>query len=225
MGLLFSSKAAAVAAKELRSEFRRRYSLSALLLFLLTTIVFAAFSISGETASPKFASALYWIIMFFAGLAGLEKTFVAEFERSTVLFLKLYCPPSAIYFGKLFYNVIIAIALSLLSVPLFFLFIRSQSCVSPAMFLVVSLLGSCGLATASTIVSAIIARAGSRNALFPILAFPLLLPLLLIASDATQTTFYSAAADDFTENLALIVSYIGIVAPVSYLLFEFVWND
>jgi heme exporter protein B len=90
-------------------------------------------------------------------------------------------------------------------------------------------LGALGLAGATTLLSALIARAASQGPLLPVLAFPLLVPLLLTVIRITQRTLllggsagpWAASLDD----LVTLAGYAGAVITASVLLFDFVWND
>ncbi len=95
----------AVLKKELLSEFRTRYAISAILLFVLTTITMVVFATSGDVLSPEVAAGVLWIVMFFGAMTGLSKSFVSEEERGTSLYLKLVADSGAIYFGKLVFNI------------------------------------------------------------------------------------------------------------------------
>jgi len=88
------------------------------------------------------------------------------------------------------------------------------------------MLGSVGLAGATTLLAAIIARASNKGPLLPVLLFPLLVPLLLSVVRASRSALegglgFAGAQDD----LQVIVLFSGVVITAAVLLFEFVWTD
>jgi len=85
--------------------------------------------------------------------------------------------------------------------------------------------GSLGLAAVITITSAIVAKAGTRNALLPILSFPILLPLVMPGIGATLTAMAGLTIADVMPDLLLMISHTGIVVIVSALVFEVIWCD
>jgi heme exporter protein B len=87
------------------------------------------------------------------------------------------------------------------------------------------LVGSFGISASSTIISALIAKSSSKGALFPVLAFPLLLPILLLAIDATILSIVGASFDRIYADINMIIGYGGAVATASYLLFDFIYKD
>jgi len=89
-------------------------------------------------------------------------------------------------------------------------------------------LGGVGLAGASTFIAALIAQASSgKSALFFIVAFPILLPLLLIAVQGTIGAFDSSAFDQARSrsDLGLLTTYGIVMTTASFLLFEYIWHD
>ncbi len=84
------------------------------------------------------------------------------------------------------------------------------------------LLGGWGLAVVSTFLSALTARAGQKNVLFVIVAFPLVLPLLLTAIAATLA---AAKGGDAWTPLRVLIAYDGAASCAAYLLAEAAWED
>ena len=65
------------------------------------------------------------------------------------------------------------------------------------------------------------AQAQGRAALFPILAFPVLLPLLLLAVELTRGAVAGGAGEGVLTNLVL---YDAAMAVAGLMLFPLVWN-
>ncbi|NLN07781.1 MAG: heme ABC transporter permease CcmB [Firmicutes bacterium] len=216
------SRGLAIWCKDLRIEFRTRYAYSALLMFAFTTLVAVSFAVGGVVLDAGLAAALLWVILFFAAMAGLSRTFVQEEEAGTVTALKLAARPEPVFIGKYLFNVTLLFSLAVLVVPLFLVLIH-QTVAYPFPFLAVVLLGVAGLAGASTIVAAIVARAGTRGPLMTVLAFPILLPLLLGAICGTRTCFAGERA--VAADILFLFCYNGAALAVSLLLFPYVWDE
>ena len=215
----------AVLKKELLSEFRTRYAISAILLFVLTTITMVVFATSGDVLSPEVAAGVLWIVMFFGAMTGLSKSFVSEEERGTSLYLKLVADSGAIYFGKLVFNIMLSISLNAVAVILFFIFIGNINLTSPAIFVSSILMGSLAIATSTTIISALIAKANSKNALFPVLSFPIILPVIILGIQTTVQSFTGADFEEARNDFQLLFSYSGLMVLASYFLFDYVWKE
>ena len=217
--------AIAVFLKDWRSELRTRYAISALVMFVVTTISIILFSLGGEGASPEVLAGMLWVVIFFASMSGLARTFVMEEERGTGMTLQLMTPASAVFAGKLLFNLGLGAGLTLLTVGLYAIFINGFVVQTLSIFLLTIALGSIGLAVASTIIAAIIARANTKGTLYPVLSFPILLPLLMTVINATRLAADGAPLAEAKGEFQILISYIVVVTTVSSLLFEYIWKD
>jgi heme exporter protein B len=217
--------AVAVFLKDWRSELRTRYAISALVMFVVTTISIILFSLGGEGASPEVLAGMLWVVIFFASMSGLARTFVMEEERGTGMTLQLMTPASAVFAGKLLFNLALGAGLTLLTVGLYAVFINGFVVQTISIFLLTIALGSIGLAVASTIIAAIIARANTKGTLYPVLSFPILLPLLMTVISATRLAADGAPLAEAQGEFQILISYIVVVTTVSSLLFEYIWKD
>jgi heme exporter protein B len=218
------NRSAAIFIKELQSEARTRHAISAMLLFVVTAVVIAVFASGDEPPGERFAAGLLWMIIFFAAMVSLGRSFVSETERGTDLLLRISTTPGAVYFGKLLFNILLLVVLDGFGAALYLFMGELPPVGDPAIFSLALLLGSVGLAGAMTIISAIISRAGNKNALLPVLSFPIVFPLLLLAIETTEAAFGPPSAAG-ADNIGLMTAYCGIVITASYLLFDFVWEE
>jgi heme exporter protein B len=217
--------ASAVFLKDMHSELRTRYAISALLMFVLTTISVILFSLGSEGASRDALSGMFWVVVFFAAMSGLSRTFVMEEERGTSMTLQLTASPEAVYLGKLLFNVVLSLGLNAVTVVLYALFINGFVVGTFSIFLTTVVLGSIGLAAAATIIAAIIARANTKGTLYPVLSFPIVLPLLLTVINATRLAADGAFFQEAEGEFQVLISYIVVVLVVSFMLFDYVWKD
>jgi heme exporter protein B len=218
------SEAAAIFAKEWRCELRSRAALSTLALFAFTTLVVVSVSLGPIGVSRAKATAilpvLLWLILLFALAAGLPRAFVQEEEAKTAAALRLAATPSALYCGKLLFGLTLTALLELLITPLF-LGMTGLRVAAPWHLAGILAAGGFGLAAGSTLVAAIIGQAKTRGNLFAVLAFPVLLPLLLLAIELTQN-----AVAGLPPGVALpqLLLYDGSVTVAGLMLFPAVWN-
>jgi heme exporter protein B len=217
-------KAFAVYAKDLRLELRTRYALNAILMFGITTLAVVSFSLGQSGLSPKFLSALFWVIMFFSAMSGLAQVFIREEEAGTSLALKLTADPDAIYLGKLAFNLTLLITMTIIVTPLFFVFTDAPTA-NLLRFAAVLALGVIGLCGATTLVAAIIAKASVKGALFSVLSFPILMPLLITLVSASEKVFEGLAFGEISAEIQFLVAYAVVMITASVMLFKFVWQE
>lgn len=211
--------------KEVLSEFRTRYALNALLMFVVTTLSVILFSIGSESVSQEILCGILWIIIFFSSMSGLSRTFVSEEERGTVMTLHLIANPLSVYFGKLLYNFLLLTVLNIFTLILYLLMIPGFVINNYSIFVITIILGTFGLASASTIIAAIVAKANTKGTLFPVLAFPILLPLLMTLINATKLAVQGAILNEAFGEFRVLLSYSVVIIVISYLLFDFIWKD
>ncbi|MBI1806368.1 MAG: heme exporter protein CcmB [Ignavibacteria bacterium] len=211
--------------KEYRSEIRTRYALNALLMFVVTTLSMILFSIARENVSPEVLAGVLWVIIFFSTMSGLARTFVSEEERGTVLTLQLIARPLTIYIGKLFFNFLLLASINVVTVALYLVLITNFSVQSYSIFALTLILGTLGLAAATTILAAIIAKAHSKGTLFPVICFPILLPLLITVIAATQKAVEGVPFEEASGLFRALIAYIIVIGAVSYILFDYIWKD
>lgn len=214
----------AVYSKDLRLEFRTRYAINAILMFGITTLTMVSYSLGQSGLPAELLAALFWIIMFFSAMSGLAQVFIREEESGTALVLKLTADPDSIYIGKLLFNLTLLSIMTLIITPVFFIFTDAPTDNLP-LFLLVLFLGVIGLCGATTLVASIIAKASVKGALFAVLSFPILMPVLLVLVGATEKVFRAASFSDIASELQFLVAYPVVMITLSILLFKFVWQE
>lgn len=218
----------AVFVKDVLSELRTRYALNALLLFAASSAV--AVSLGAQFMGTRrddetllLQSALLWIALLFAALNGLSRSFVQEEETRTALALRLAAAPVAVYVGKLLFNLVLLVALDAVTSLLFIVFVRVEIG-NIGLFIALLAAGSLSLATATTILAAIIAKASFKSALFAVLAFPLIVPNLIIAIRGTALALAGAPWADGAIALRTLLAYAVATFVTSLFLFRTVWE-
>ncbi len=209
--------------KDLTCEMRSAAASTAVGMFAVVTLAVVSYGVGQAPLEPVVQSGLLWTVLFFASSVGLSRTFVKEEETRTAIALRLSATPSVVFGGKLFFNCVLMLALSVILVPLFIVFF-SVELLSPGLFILNIVLGVLGLSGASTIVAAIISRARVKGPLFGALAFPILMPLLLLAVPGTAMALEGAVWDQASSNLMGLLGFTGAMITVSFFLFDPVWE-
>jgi heme exporter protein B len=220
----WAAKVVAVAHKDIVSEFRTRYALNAILMFALATLTIISFAVGALDVSKEVMASLFWIILFFSAMSGLSQVFVKEEESGTAMILKLSSEGSVIFFGKALFNLFLLAILSALIIPLFIILLKTAP-ENWGVFAMGVILGNIGLAGATTIIAAIISKATVKGALFAVLSFPTLMPLLIAAIEITKVAFLGENAETAYSAMQLIIAYDVVMTTVSFLLFDFVWRQ
>jgi heme exporter protein B len=174
----------AIVAKDLRLLWRQRVGWASAGAFAgITVITFSfAFDLATADVTPLLPGVL-WVTFLFAGIIASGHSFTEEVEEGTFDALMMApVPRSALYLGKAIGNLIallvIEVAVLGLGTILF-----NRTLLTPEL-LAITLIGTVGYVALSTLLSTM-GSVHSRAVLLPVLALPLLVPLLLAAVRAS----------------------------------------
>jgi heme exporter protein B len=165
-----------------------------------------------------------WIVIFFSASSGLSRIFVKEEEKETASALKLSTDSTSVIIGKLLFNLTLTFFLTII-ILILFIAITDYQIKNLTAFLLIMVLGNIGLVVATTIIAAIISKANSKGTLYPVLSFPILLPLLITVISATKLASIGVETDKLAGEIQILISYCIVVTAASLLLFRFIWED
>jgi len=218
---LFGSRCEQVAAivqKDFLIGLRRRATFAAMMMFSLTAVAALSLSTSGMFVEPKLLAALFWVVIFFAASAGISGTFDDEAQAGTLPTLKLYADAQAVLFGKMAGVLLSLVALSTFVLPIFL--ILFDAAVEKFFLLLATLLaGLIGLSAAGTLTAALTTSATVKGGLFPILLFPVTLPIFLPSIVLTEAALTGAAFD--VSSLVVIAAFDAILILASSILYDY----
>ncbi len=218
-------KAIGIFKKDWDSELRTRYAINALAMFILVTLSVILFSVGQQSLTGELTGGLLWVVIFFSAMSGLSRVFVSEEERGTSLTLHLIAKPATIFSGKLIFNLLLVFLMNLVIFFLFLSFFDSFTIENYSIIVLSFFFGNIGIAIASTIIAAIISKASAKGTLYPVLSFPILLPLILILIELTDYAIVGASLNEAFVDIAILIIYDIIMLTASYMLFDFIWND
>ncbi len=208
--------------KELSLELRQRNALNGILLYVISTVFIAYLSFK-HVIDPPTWNALFWIILLFASVNAVSKSFLQE-NKGRLLYLYTLASPRSVITAKILYNMALVALLSLLNFACYSLFI-GNSVQDITLFLIVLLLGSAGLASVLAMVSAIASKTNNSTGLMAVLSFPILIPLLLTLIKASKNAVDGL---DWSVSYSLLIVLVALnllVFALAYLLFPYLWKD
>ncbi len=209
--------------KDLHLEFRSRYAINAIFLFAVTTLMAISFSVGPLQLRSELLAALLWVILFFSSMSGLAHIFVREEEQQTADTLRLVTTPNAVFLGKWFFNIILLLSLEVVIIPVF-IAMMGVKVGNVAVFLLIIIIGSVGLASIATLIAAIISQASAKGALFAVLSFPVSLPVLISGIHGTRLALDGGIFAECLSDIQILFSFSVVILTLSLLLFEFIWR-
>lgn len=217
----------AVLYKEIILEWKQKYALNGLLLYVACMIVVITLSFMDKAQvinlSPLTWSVLFWLILLFVAIHVVAKSFIGE-QDGQLLYLYGLANPVAVFLAKMLYNSVLLIIIGMIS-GFFYLLLTQQNVQNTGLFLLTIASGGFALAANMTLVSAIASKAENKNVLLAVLSFPLTIPVLINVIKLTRQALEGFTLAD-NLNRVLMVTGIGIVLSlVSLILFPFIWRD
>lgn len=200
---------------------RNKYALGGILLYVVSTVFISYLSFK-KIIDPATWNALFWIILLFASINAIAKSFISE-TKGRLLYLYTLTSPQAVIISKIIYNSLLLTALAGLCLTVYSVFIGNIIQDTP-LFLITLLLGSFGFASLLTMVSAIASKANNNFTLMAILSFPILVPLLIVLIKLSKNAIDGLEHWDINFLLVLMLLNVIIIA-LSYLLFRYLWRD
>lgn len=202
-------------------EWRTRYALSGIVLYVLATIVLVYSALID--IQPQVWNAIFWVIILFAAVSAIVKSFVQE-SQSRQLYYYTLVHPLALLLAKMIYNTSLLFVLSLLSWAMLGL-LSGNPVKDTGLFLLALFLGSMGLSIAFTFVSAISAKAQNSATLMAVLGFPVIIPILLTLIKISANALRLIQDTSIMNDLLILVAINLMLLSVAILLYPFLWRD
>ncbi len=207
--------------KELRLEWRQRFAIGGLVLYALSMVVVIALSFTGAISSDVW-NILFWIIVLFSGINVVAKSFHTD-SKGQMLYLYTWVHPVSIILAKTFYNALLLLIISIITVSLFATLAQIQIIRFPWL-LGLCVLGSISLAANLTLVSAIASGAQNRSILLSVLSFPLIIPIFLSLIKNTRYALDPARLEVTYDGILFLSGFSLILILISTILFPFIWK-
>lgn len=214
--------------KELLVELRTLESIPGMSLFALTTFVVFHFALHQDSVSGDEAAGILWVTLLFAAMLGINRLFVADADQGGFdAFLLAPVDRSAMLIAKGIALLAYLLVLELVAVPAFALLLLAPSLGQALPGLLAPLaLGDLGLAVIGTLVAALAVRTRARDLLGPLLALPLLVPIVIGCARATSPLFALAhPGEPGARWVAMLALYDLVFGLIAYAVFDFLLED
>ena len=173
--------------KELLLQWRTRSQMMAVFVFGAAALLLFSFAIGPNAEALRtFSAGFLWLGLLLSSTLTLSESFHAEMEnRALEGLLLLPANPRALYYGKALANWIQLTLLGAALVPV--MVVLYDAGTTRVLELIgVIVLGSAGLSAPGTLYAAMTAQVRAKQALLPLLLFPLIVPALLASVKSTS---------------------------------------
>lgn len=215
--------------KEILLEWRSKYAFNGVLLYVISTVFvcYMAFNLnpgfSEAKSYPLVWNILFWIIILFASVNAIAKSFLQE-SRGRLLYYYSIAGPQAIILSKIIYNILLMTLLSILALIIYSMFFKNPTADVWCYFFIV-LLGGISFSTVFTMISAIASKASNNGTLMAILSFPVIIPVILLLIRISKRAMDGLDRSLSYQDIGVLLAINVIVIATSLLLFPFLWRD
>jgi heme exporter protein B len=221
---------AALIRKDVRLELRSFESVPAMLLFSVSTFVLFHFGLDRSALSGDLAAGVLWVTLLLAAVLGMNRLFVAEHEQGGFDgFLMAPVDRTALFVAKALLLFGFLVAVEIVAVPAFAVLLLEPGAgqALPGLLAVLAL-ADAGIAVVGTLVGALGVQTRARDLIVPLMALPLLLPVVIGAAQATAPLFAAGGADLSSlpgRWLAVLALYDAVFGLLAYAVFDFLLEE
>jgi heme exporter protein B len=215
--------------KELRLELRTWQVVPAMALFSVTTLVVFHFSLQRDTIAGSLAAGVLTVTLLFSAILGINRLFVADQEEGGFDgFLLAPVDRTAMLVAKALALGGFLVVLELIAVPAFAFLLLDPPLTGEllAKTVIVLLLADAGIAVVGTLVGALAIQTRSRDLIVPIVALPLLLPVVIGTAKALAPALAAGGPGALPGRWLLILGLYDLVfGLLAYAVFDFLLED
>jgi heme exporter protein B len=198
-------------------------------LFSVTTLVVFHFSLQRNAVEGDLAAGVLTVTLLFSAILGINRLFVADQEEGGFDgFLLAPVDRTAMLVAKALALGAFLVVLELIAVPAFGLLLLDPalSAGTIAKAAVVLALADIGIAVVGTLVGALAIQTRARDLIVPLIALPLLLPVVIGTAKALSPALAAAGAGALPGRwLAIVGLYDLVFGLLAYAVFDFLLED
>jgi heme exporter protein B len=217
-------RARAIAWKDLTAERRSKAAFNAVVALAMTILVMFGFALGPDTQAVRDAApGAIWLAALFAGVLAFNRSYQLELDGGALEQLMLY-PGSrrAIFAGKLMANFALVASMLAIVIALGIILFQVRIPAEWPALLAIVFVGCVGLVTLGTFYAAMASRSRAREVLLPLLLFPMLVPVLIAAIEATKALLGGNVMGDAGAWARLLAAFDIIFFVATFLAFDFV---
>lgn len=227
-----TSTSAAVGAllrKEILLERKVPQLVPAMALFSVVTFVVFHFGIQRRSVDGDLAAGVLSVTLLFAAMLGANRLFVADKDEGG--FDAVLLAPvdrTALFIAKSISFLVFLVVLEIVMVPAFAILLLGPT-LTDGMLLEVAvllLLADVGIAVVGTLVGALGIQTRARDLLVPLIALPLLVPVIIGLARGLAPILVDTGAGDLEGRwLGILALYDLVFGLLAYAVFDFLLDD
>ena len=211
--------------KDIQVEWRGRQGVPVMLVFALMVVFLFNFALQlSPELQAGLTAGLLWVTLAFASTLGLNRSISLERENNALDGLLLApADRSAIFFGKTLSNFFFTFCVGLVLLPVFSIFYRQN--MLNLRLVVVILLGLAAYTSLGTLLASLSIQSRTRDVLLPILLYPLALPILIAAVEASRNVLSGQPFSNYASWVYFLMACDLIFSAAGLVFFESILEE
>ena len=218
--------AQAIAVKDLRTEMRSRSAVSTVLPFAVTMLLAFGFALGPDRLLlAQTAPGLLWLAALFASVELCHRSYQNEAPNGALEGLLLSpVDKGAVYLGKAAAAFVQLMLLLVVTTGIVIVLFGLPVGPAPALLLLTAALGIAGLSTVGSLLGLLAVRSRIRQAALPVLVLPLVSPVIIAATKATEDLTHGSTTG-ISGWLGLLVAFDAAYLAAGYVVFGHLLED
>jgi heme exporter protein B len=218
--------AQAIAAKDLRMEMRSRSAVSTVLPFAVTMLLAFGFALGPDRLLlTQTAPGLLWLAALFASVELCHRSYQSEAANGALEGLLLSpVEKGAVFLGKAAAAFVQLVMLLAVTTAIVIVLFGMPVGPAPALLALTAVLGIAGLSALGSLFGLLAVRGRTRQAALPVLVLPLVSPVIIAATRATEGLTQGNTAS-VAGWLSLLVAFDAAILAAGYIVFGHLLED
>lgn len=208
-----------------RMEFRKKNGLAGLILFAVSA-VYTCYQVAGSRADADAWNALAWVVLLFSAFNAVSKPWPEDSPEMRSYLIHVLKPKEWILARITFFSLLLS-GLTCIVFVAFTLFLGSEhlSATRALWFFFGMQATSVAMASLLAMIQALAIRANGGFGLIAVLGLPLIIPIILIATQYGMDVLNGVSFADTAHNLLFLATLSGGFGALGYILFPYLWSD
>jgi heme exporter protein B len=221
------SRIAALVWKDVTTEWRAKASFNSVVFLAGLILLLFGFALGPDQAAVEGAGAgIIWLTLLFSGVLTFNRCYERELDDGALEVLLLYPGGRrSIFVGKVVSNLAFLLLVGLLILPAAAFLYNLAIFEALLPLALVLVLGMVGFVTLGTFYAAMASRLRAREVLLPLLLFPMLIPMLVAAVEATGALLGGDVMGRSGGWIRLLIVFDAVFVAASLLAFEYVIEE
>jgi len=207
--------------KEFQLEWRQKYALGGIVLYVAASMMLvflATFSLE-----PIMWITFFWLMMLFAAINALAKSFIQDSGERQLYFYQLV-NPYLLLLSKIIYNFLLLLLMSVIGL-LAFMLLFNNPIVEYGIFATVFILGVLSFSILFTVMSSIATQSGGSSVIMPIISFPVIVPVFVLLLKLSKYAVTETGALNYSQDVLSVLAINVTILAVAFLLFPYIWRN